>query len=169
MTTLFGISDDLVALSELVDQIDGEDQEAMVMEWLEKLGEDRDSKIDNYVSLIKELQASAYARDVEASRIKDLAISDTKKADMLLARLKYFFDVQGIAKLTTTRFSLSVAKNGGKAPLHVFVDLDSIPAKYIKVREVKSVDRDLVTEELEAGQELFFAKIGQRGTNLRIK
>jgi Siphovirus Gp157 len=169
MTSLFGISDDLIALSQLLDDMEGEGQEDLIMKWLEELEEDRDSKIDNYATLIKELQASAYARDVEAARIKDLSLADQKKADVLLSRLKYFLELHGIPKLNTTRFSISVAKNGGKTPVSVFVDIDSVPSAYVKIREVKTVDKDLIREELEAGHSLPFARLAERGTNLRIK
>lgn len=168
--TLFTIGDDLERLNELLDDC-GDDiqQQALITQWFEHLGEERDRKLDNYAGLISEMSARAEVRKAEAKRLMELAQADENRAKMLKDRLKIFFETHNLKTVETVRYKLSLAKNGGKVPL--ILD-DSIPATQLPEQFQRvSVDPDTaaIREALEAGQQLAFAQLGERGTCLRIK
>jgi hypothetical protein len=81
-------------------------------------------------------------------------------------RLKIFFELTGRTKEETARFKFSLVQNGGKLPLIVDdVSPYDIPDDYTK----KELDREIIREVLETGFSLDFARLGERGTSIRIR
>ena len=171
--TLYDIGDDLETIEALLLEVGGdvtnEQAEAAIDEWLQESQGELKWKVDRYVGLIRELQARADARNEEAERLHDRSTVDRNAADRLKARLKEFFERHDIKKLETDHFNVSVAKNGGKTPIQwmEWLDPHTLPDEF-QLRVI-DVDKEAVRAALEAGQNLFFAQLGQRGTNLRIK
>lgn len=168
--TLFSISDDLEKLNELLDSAgDDAQQQELIAQWFEQLGEEREKKLDGYCALITEMMARAEVRKAEAKRLMELAASDENHARLLKDRLKWFFETHGLKTLDTARYRLSLAKNGGKAPLILKdgVEPNVLPERFQKV----SIDPNTtaIREALERGERLDFAQLGERGTSLRIK
>lgn len=169
--TLFSISADIGELTALLDEIEGDDIESarLIGEWLEKLGEERDRKLDNYAALISELQARASVRKAEAKRLAELAASDEKKAEILKERLKWFFEVNKLKTLQTARYKLSLTKSGGKQPLILddAISPTELPEKFQKLQV--EPDKTAIRSALEAGEELDFAHLGDRSSTIRIR
>jgi hypothetical protein len=171
--SLFAISDDLLALDNILDDLGGdvsdEQVESIIAEWFENLGEERDRKLDNYAAFIRELEARAEARKVEAHRLAALVTIDTNRILALKRRLKWFFEYHNLPPIQTARFRLSLAGNGGKLPLLLDPDLtaDSLPEEFRKVSVTP--DPDKIRAALESGAQLDFARLGERGKSIRIK
>lgn len=168
--SLFSISDDLEKLNELLDDCsDDTQQQQLINDWLEQLGEERNIKLDNYSALIVECTSRAAARKVEAQRLMELAASDENRAKLLKDRLKWFFQTHNLATVETARYKLSLAKNGGKQPLVLKDGISPIdlPEQFQRV----SVDPDTarIRDALERGEVLEWATLGERGTSMRIK
>lgn len=89
--TLFDITDDLLALEELLSEVGGdvtdEQAEEAITEWFEELGEDRNSKLDGYVTLIAEFDARAEMRRREAARLQQRASVDGCVASIASSRV----------------------------------------------------------------------------------
>jgi len=168
--TLFSIGEDLEKLNELLDESgDDSQQQELISQWFEQLGDERDRKLDNYAALISEMTARAELRKSEARRLMELAQVDENRAKLLKDRLKAFFEVHSLKTVETARYKLSLAKNGGKQPL--ILD-DSIPVTQLPEQFQRvSVDPDTaaIRSALERGELLEFAQLGERGTSLRIK
>lgn len=168
--TLFNISEDLEKLNELLDEAGNDTQQKeLLSEWFNDLGTERDRKLDSYAALAAEMLARAEVRKAEARRMMELAQKDEKRAQLLKERLKWFFETHNLKTIETPRYHLSLTKNGGKAPLILKNELEpkTLPERFQKV----SIDPNMtaIREALEAGEQLDFATLGNRGTNLRIK
>jgi hypothetical protein len=168
--TLFAISEDLEKLGELLDECgDDAQQRELIDSWFEQLGSERDCKLDNYCALIGEMLARVQARQAEAKRLLDLASSEENRAKLLRDRLKWFLETHNVKTLETARYRLTLAKNGGKAPLILKdgVSPTELPEHFQKL----SIDPDTtaIREALERGEQLDFAVLGERGTSIRIK
>ena len=168
--SLFNISEDLEKLNTLLDEVgDDAEQQELIQQWFETLGEERDRKLDGYAALISEMQARADVRKAEAKRMQELATTDENRARLLKARLKTFFETHDIKTIETPRYKLTLAKNGGRAPLILDENLavTSLPEHFQKV----SIDADTaaIREALEKGESLEWARLGERGTSMRIK
>ncbi len=168
--SLFSISDDLEKLSELLDEAgDDTQQQELIAQWFEQLGPERDRKLDNYGALIVEMTSRSAARKAEAQRLMELAASDESRAKLLKSKLKLFFELHNLKTLDTARYRLSLAKNGGKAPLILdeSIPVTQLPEQFQRV----SIDPNTTTirEALERGEKLDFAQLGERGSSMRIK
>lgn len=168
MSTLYQITDDLLALDALLDEVGGditdERAAAAVDEWLADLQANLDRKIDGYCALIQQIAAWQKAAEDEAKRLADLARVRANKAAGLKERLKSALELLGMKKVQTGRFQVSVCGNGGKAPMDIH---GPVPEHYIK--HIPQVDNDSIRADLEAGNSLDFAVLMNRGTHLRIK
>ena len=175
MRTLFRITEDLDALADMLTEAGGEisdDEQGSALEaWFQELGEERDHKIDNYCALIAEMEARAAVRVSESERLTHLAKAEERAATRLKTRLREFLEGQNIAKLKTERFNLTVARNGGKAPLTIpdqwRHDATTAPEQY-HCRIIR-LDVDAIRTDLESGQDVPGCRIEERGTHLRIK
>lgn len=168
--TLFAIGDDLEKLNELLDSVaDDAQQQELIAQWFETLGEERDKKLDGYAALITEMTARAELRKSEAKRLQQLAAEDENRARLLKDRLKLFFELHELKAVQTSRYKLSLAKNGGRQPLILdeSVPVTQLPERFQKV----SIDPDAtaIRDALERGEKLDFAHLAERGTSLRIK
>lgn len=172
--TLFEISDELAAIEELLTENDGDISDAAgetLEAWFDQLGEARDQKIDNYCRLIATIANRASARAEEVARLDNLIETDQTAIARLKTALHSFMLEQGVTKLETPLHKLTIAKNGGKAPLVIpdawREDPASAPEQYH--RAVIHLDTELIRADLAGGEEIPGCAIGERGTHLRIK
>lgn len=140
--------------------------------WFEELKEERleerDRKLDNYAALIAELNARAEARRNEAKRLTNRAQVDEGKVRSLKSMLQWFFAQHGYTTIKTARYRLTLASNGGKAPLLLDeMPVDDLPQQFVRV--IREPNKEAIREALEAGQELSFARLSKRQQSIRIK
>ena len=171
--TLYNIADDLRALEALLVEAGGDisspEALAAVEAWEAELSTNLSGKIDNYCGLITEIEVRAAARQAESDRLRDLARVDENAAKALRERLLFVLQTRNVPKVDTERFRVSIAKNGGKAPLDIRVGADELPAWAVKRKTVVETDKDAIRARLEAGEALPFATLMERGTRLVIK
>jgi chromosome segregation ATPase len=172
MPTLIQISRELIELEEqLEDLVDNPDaQNEAIAQYLESFTDtisQRDQKLDNYAALIQELQARADARKAEAQRLQKRSQIDENKVKSLKTNLQRFFQAHELKTVETDRYRLTLAKNGGKAPLILdeYYSITDIPER-LTYREP---DREAIRKALEKGEVLDFARLGERSYSMRIK
>jgi hypothetical protein len=124
-------------------------------------------KLEKYVHVIRNYEALAEARKAEAARLTAGAKVAENKAARLKEAILNVCTALELSKVQAGLFTVSIAQNGGKAPLNVTADPSELPEQYRKV-EYKP-NNDAIREALEAGESLPFASIGERGRGVRIK
>ncbi len=152
---LFEISQDFEALEglllELQGEITNEDEENIIDEWFESLGEERDQKIEQYCYFIRENRMLGEIQKEESKRVGDLARVKINLADRLENRLFIFMRVHRYKDLQTRHFKLLIHGNGGLRPLIFSNEAvnapDRLPAKYCKVRY--EIDNDSLRKDLD--------------------
>ena len=167
--SLFHINEDLLMLQDLLEHVDDEDsQTEEILAFLEDTQKELSEKLDNYAELICELTARAEARKQRAKELTDLAKADESLARRLKTTLQLFFEQHSIKRQDTDRHRITLAKNGGKAPV-IFDDTspEDLPKHYQAI--VVKPDTDAIRADLEAGKQLPFARLGERGQSIRIK
>jgi hypothetical protein len=165
VSTLYEISEDLKALEDLIIEQNGDitDDQDIVMQWMDDTNEELAKKLENYGKLIQELQARSEARHAEAVRLRARATVDLNAAANLRRRLMFFFQERGMRSMDTASFKFSLRKSGGVKPME-FVEADVTDEFKTLV-----VDKSKIRKALEAGQELPFAKLNERGETLSIR
>jgi len=167
---LLQITDDMQALDDLLAEVGGDVTDPKVSEivdaWFAEIDANLTGKVDNYAALISTMRARADIRRAEAERLARRAQVDEAAADWLASRLLAALDSRGMRKVETDRYAVSVVGNGGKAPL--LLD-GEVPADWTKTVTRTEPDRERIRLDIEAGQALPFARLGERGKRLAIR
>lgn len=143
--------------------LDPEIPEEAVYDTIEMIEADMDTKADSYAKIIKSMEGDAASVDAEIKRLQERKGSILKRKEWLKGRLYETMKATGRTKFKTALFSYSIQKNGGAKP----VDLtDIVPEAWLKPGDP---DMKRIREYLEAGNELPFAVLGDRGESLRIR
>ena len=163
--TLYELTVDYMSLLEMAEDPDI-DQEALrdTMEGIEGAIED---KADAYAVVIAQLSTDAQALDAEIKRLTARKKSLENNAAYIKKSLQGALEAVGKQKLKTLRYTFTIAKNGGKAPLIMHVTADELPDNLVKIK--REVDTDRIRVLLDAGKGAEWAEYGDRGTSLRIK
>lgn len=167
--TLFEITEDLVALGDLLEEKQGdisdEEEAAIIDQWLQENLSDLDKKVDSYVGLIKEFETEAVVKQARADSIAEQAKIAQNRANRLKGRMMKLLLQQNLQKLIGEEFTIAVHGNGGRQIIDV--NEAAVPSQFKKKIEV--IDYDKIRQELESGHTLPFAELQPRGKHLRIK
>lgn len=170
MPTLYAISDELLALNAALEECGGEINAVPgLAEWFDRLAEDQGIKLDSYVNLTRQLDMEAAAARSEAEQWLAKAKARERNADSLRARLLDFLVRTGQPKsMTATGRVVAVQANGGRPPVELADSIDPAKLEARFVRYTAAVNKIAVAEALERGEELPFAKFGERGCRLKV-
>jgi len=167
---LLDITDDMQALDDLLAEVDGDVSDPRVAEtieaWIVELDSNLETKLDNYAALIQTMRARADIRRAEAERLARRVQIDERAADWLSSVLMSVLNARGRRQVETSRYVVAVVGNGGKAPLVVDAD---VPAEFLKTVTKIEPDRERIRLAIEAGQQLPFARLAERGKRLSIR
>jgi hypothetical protein len=171
---LYKIGEDLQALQNLIEEVDGdvsdEDVEEALDSWMAELESDQNNKISNYCKLIRSLEYDIENAEAEAKRLEKSAKTLNSRVKHLKNRLMNYLILHGIPKIKAGVFTVTVAKNGGKAPL-VYPSIweeepASAPERFH--RRIIKLDVESIRASLEAGESIDDCRIDERKTHLKI-
>ena len=130
---------------------------------LEGLTGEIEDKAEAYVVIMKELEAQAGKFDKEAKRLLEHKAHLENNIKRMKESLMGTMQVLGKKKLETEHFKLSIAKNGGLAPLKI---TGEVPAVFCKLEP----DNNLIRKALEAGEgDIGWAHLEERGVHLNVR
>lgn len=173
--TLYELATDEAALWAALDDAGGEitpEAEPAVDEWFKQLREQQAVKLDGYCSLIHRLESEAAAATAEADRYKKAATVRKNAVANLKSRMVEFFQLTGQSKVVTpTGRTVAVQANGGQTPVEMDAtyNQDEISDEFARTEIVRHIDKNAIRVALENGRELPFARLGERGHQLRIR
>nr|DAX64625.1 MAG TPA: resistance protein [Caudoviricetes sp.] len=123
--------------------------------------EDYENKIENYIKVIKNLEADVAARKNEQDRLKKLNDSDKNKIERMKTDLAASMELTGREKVDTSLFKVSFRRSKS-----VEVDMVLLPERYKKI-EYKADKVDL-KKLLTNGEEILGAELVEK-KNLNIR
>lgn len=124
--------------------------------------------LDDYVEVVRSLLGYADDCSSEAKRLSTRARSWENKATWLKGRILSTMLALGERKIKTAKNTVSVCNNGGLLPLQLPERVELIPDDFVTSRTVIEADKEKIRKELEAGKDLEFARLGERGVHLKI-
>lgn len=169
MPALYNLTNDELRLMEALDQAGGEVTPELE-QWFAEHAAALGAKLDAYVGLIRtfEMQAVQAKAEKEQWVAKERAAANA--AERLKARLKAHLEATKQDKVTTaTGRVIALQKAGGVAPLEIVDEINFSKVSPDFKTCTWSLDKAAVREALEAGQEVGFAKLGERQLTLRIR
>lgn len=170
---LYDIAADYRRLQDMLDAADTpEEMRQTLIDTLESLSGDFEDKVENMAALIAEYKATIEGCAAEIQRLTAKKLRAENAIDSIKKYIMAEMQFAGIQKVKAGTWQISIAKNGGKAPIVWKIepedlDLETLPEKYVKRTE--TINTATVRETLEAGGFLSFAELGERGESLRIK
>lgn len=177
--TLYELSQELLQLEDQLLVLEGETPDEAFEQHLDATHAQRDAKLEGYCGLIRNLEARAAQRvasaasfEQEARRLTALAESDQRAVQKLKERLKWFWERHGLGKVEAGSFRINLQANGGPLPVIIedFVNPADVDERYHKVIPARvEWNKDNLRADLQAGKELEFARLGERGTRIVIK
>ena len=161
MLSLYEMSHEWENVFEML--LDPDVPEEAIFDTIEMIEADMDTKADGYAKIIKSMDGDTAQIDAEIKRLQNRKASISNRQKALKQRLYDTMKATGRTKFKTPLFSFSIQQNGGARP----VDLtDVVPAEWLKPGDP---DTKRIREYLEAGHELPFAVLADRGESLRIR
>jgi hypothetical protein len=173
MKPLYALSAEAAQLQELLeayaDAHDGvvDELPAELAQAIDQSASDIATKVDRIVSVVKEYDARAKARQAAARDLLLSARSDESKATSLKTYLGQCMAQAGAKHWAGGLHEARVVSNGGKRPVVVRVEPADLPMRF----QVVSLDADTsaIREALEAGEAVTGCELAPRGTHVRIK
>ena len=158
-----------IEFQELLELAEDEDLDPEVLQdTIEAMAGEWEHKLDAYGIVSNELSMDIAKIDMEVKRLtekkKRINGNITRINEAIMASMK----LHDTRKVEGEHFTWQIQKNGGKAPLILDdIPAESLPEEY-QIRDVKA-NKDAIRKDLEAGKELPYARIGERGESIRLK
>lgn len=147
----------------------GEFDEYLIKGTLEGVEGEIETKLDSYGVIVNELQADLNKVDNELKRLMAKKKTLSGSIDFLKNNVRATLERMGKKSVKGDRFTWSITKNGGKAPVIIKegTSILAIPEDY-QDWDVR-FNKTAIREALENGEELDFAYLGERGESLRLR
>lgn len=135
------------------------------IEWKQK------EKVDAYVGLIRNIQADAARVDEAIALLQRRGQILYNQVERLKNCAKLAMQAQGIEKVTGIVHGGMRIQLNAATPLELLeIDAEKWPAKFVRIK--KEINKTLVADTLKkvdgAAEIAGFAKLGERGTHLRV-
>jgi hypothetical protein len=172
---LYELSDRISEIEECLEMLEGTDipkdlhQDYLgLLEELDQTEEAFNNKVDGILSLIQSRKRWLEVRKAESKRLQELIKRDENTIEWLRKYLQEHLERQGIKKLRTNKFNLSIRK-ASTAPLELkFEDASKFPKKYQRV--TIEVDKQLLREQIKNGVDVSkWCSLGERSSYLSIR
>lgn len=161
--SLMSLSSDFRELLELAQ--DPEIDEQALCDTMEAIAGEIKIKAGGYVAVIRHLEGRADMYEEEAERLTKNAKVFRKNVERIKERLKYAMIQMDMKEIQTDYNVIKVVKNGGIQPLKI---TGKVPENYMKEKKTMVEDNEKIRKDLNAGVELSFAHLEERGTRLKI-
>lgn len=145
---------------------DDEIEEQALIDTLDSIEGEIEEKAENYAKIIRELAESEEKLKREEERIAKRRIGIANKKAFMKRTLQEAMEAVGVQKIKSDLFTISIQQNGGKAPLKMLVNVDSLPDEYKRISY--SADNEKLRAWAEKG-DCPYAILENRGRSVRIR
>ena len=138
-----------------------------IAEQLEALKGNLEEFADNAVKMIANLKADVTALKAEGERLMGKRRMKEARIASLEVALKQALELAGVRKIHAGTFDVSIARNGGKAPVVLTAELDQLPDEFFRTR--REFDSEALRKYIEETGDIAYGYIGERGESVRIR
>lgn len=136
---------------------------------MSELACDEARKLDGWVGYVRQMEMELAAANAEMEQWQNKARALGNRIGWAKSVLKRHLEGTRRTKVETARgHVLSIQANGGKVPLLIDpTDAATVEQRFQRVKV--ELDTEAVRKACEAGEAVGFARLGERGSHLRIK
>lgn len=160
--TLYHLNNQYLELIEMSENPDCDI--TLIADTLEAIEGEIEQKADACGIVLKELDGDREKVKNEIERLTGIVRQIDRAEKAIKASLLISMNLMGKTKFKTEHFKFSIAKNGGLPPVEI---TGEIPDEFKKYKV--ETDTKKIRESLAAGEELDFAKFGEKGSHLNIR
>ena len=153
-------------LQDFVTANEGLEDEQAYRDTLEGLQGELDDKVSQWARCIKNLEGERDAIKAEGDRLTKRARSIDNEVKHMKDTLLMYLKAAGVSKAGDAVIKASIVKNGGQAPLEIDLIPVDLPEDFQKI--TIDADKEAIRAALEGGQQLEWARIGERGEHVKI-
>ena len=153
-------------LQDFVAANEGLEDEQAYRDTLEGLQGELDDKVSQWARCIKNLEGERDAIKAEGDRLTKRAKSIDNEVKHMKETLLMYLKAAGVSKAGDAVIKASIVKNGGQAPLEIDLIPVDLPEDFQKI--TIDADKEAIRAALEGGQQLEWARIGERGEHIKI-
>ena len=153
-------------LQDFVTANEGLEDEQAYRDTLEGLQGELDDKVSQWARCIKNLEGERDAIKAEGDRLTKRARSIDNEVKHMKDTLLMYLKAAGVTKAGDAVIKASIVKNGGQAPLEIDLIPVDLPEDFQKI--TIDADKEAIRAALEGGQQLEWARIGERGEHVKI-
>lgn len=146
---------------------DGDFTSGEIADTIEALNGTIEQNCDDIATVMLSQEGEIQYLKHEIDRLHDRLTNVITSYERLEDGLQSYLKCKGVRKVHTSNHDFVVCKNGGKQPIEITADVYDIPREYCIF--TPKPNTDVIRKALESGQELEFARLGERGEHLRIK
>ena len=162
MASIYQIADKYKLIQQLIEE--GAPEEAFV-EALNAIDGELSEKLENYASVIKNIESDIAGIKAEESRLSDRRKAMESSIKRMKENMQFAMVAAGQTKIKGEKFNFTVQKN---PPSLKVLDEGLIPKNYVDIQEVKVIDKKAILAELKNGVEIAGVEISQ-GESIRIR
>ena len=156
---LYELSSDLIALNDIESVEDLETIREIIKQEIQ-------NKSTGIVAVVRNLESNIAAIDIEIKRLQELKRLKQNNITRLKEYTKECMNIQGIKKLETSLGNISIRKTPASVKI---LDETKIPLEYLNVKQVTSIDKKTLLDDLKDGLILEGIAELSQGTSLTIK
>jgi hypothetical protein len=156
---LYELSSDLIALNDIESVEDLETIREIIKQEIQ-------NKSTGIVAVVRNLESNIAAIDTEIKRLQELKRLKQNNITRLKEYTKECMNIQGIKKLETSLGNISIRKTPASVKI---LDETKIPLEYLNVKQVTSIDKKTLLDDLKDGLILEGIAELSQGTSLTIK
>lgn len=160
---LYELTADWESVYQMLD--DPDIPEDAIMDSLEGIEAIMEDKADSIAKILKAMDGDIAATDAEIKRLQERNAARKSHQKWFKKTLEDMMRATGKTKFKTALFSFGIQKDGGSLPVILTPGCD-VPPEWLKPGDP---DTTRIRKHLEAGHELGFATLGERGESLRIR
>lgn len=162
MANIYEILDKYKFIQQLIE--DGAPEEAFI-EALNAIDGELAEKLENYAAVIKNIESDINGIKAEIDRLNERKKAMESSVKRMKENMQTAMIETGQTKVKGEKFSFNVQKNPPSLLVH---DDSLIPIDYIKMEEVKTIDKKAILAELKNGADIQGVEI-QQGESIRIR
>ena len=156
---LYELSSDLIALNDIESVEDLETIREIIKQEIQ-------NKSTGIVAVVRNLESNIAAIETEIKRLQELKRLKQNNITRLKEYTKECMNIQGIKKLETSLGNISIRKTPASVKI---LDETKIPLEYLNVKQVTSIDKKTLLDDLKDGLILEGIAELSQGTSLTIK
>ena len=163
MSSLMALTGEYLELLDMAKDPDVDEQ--ALMDTMEAISGEISQKAGGCVAVIRHLEGRADTYEKEAERLSKAAQAYRNNVNRIKERIKYAMTQMDVTTIESDYCTIRIRKNGGVQPLRI---TGEIPDNYLHPKIIYEANNKKIRDDLNAGVELSFAHLEERGSYLKI-